>query len=569
MRLSVILTLVSFLFFQGHAQVFPPKDYPENAFAYPLNIPVKLNANFGELRNNHFHMGLDLFTLRKENLPVYAPADGWIAKVKIDPKGFGNATYINHYNGLTTLYCHMNSFPPQVLKAIKEGQYKKEKWKGDVEFDKERFPVKKGDFIGYSGNTGASAGPHVHYEIRRTEDDACINPLLIHKLYDVTPPDLQRIAFYDRNKSTYEQQPSVFSVIHGAGGHTITGGHMKVSSNKVGIAIGATDRMTGVPNANGIYQALLYVDDVPVSGFQLDGIDYLQTRYLNAHIDYRIKKSGGAYWQHVTPLPGDLLPIHFRGTESGCIELKDTELHKVRLEVKDVNGNAVNMRFTIQWTGEQGASLLTVKNSRYMFPGMINVFETEALQVVSSEKSFYDAFLMKYSLKPGLPYMASDIHTVHTPMIPVHDSLRIRIQANRNISFEESNRVVMVKSAVGKINIAKAELTGEWYEAKFREFGDFWLELDNVPPQITVTGLYDGAFIREGAAIVCTVKEDKKEIRNFRAELDGKWLMFEGLGPVFRYRVDEYCPPGEHELVITVKDEAGNETVKRIRFTRK
>lgn len=568
MRFFVWFTFVSFFSFKGITQVFPTKDYPENAFAYPLNIPVKLNANFGELRNNHFHMGLDLFTLRKENLPVYAPADGWIAKVKIDPRGFGNATYVSHYNDLTTLYCHMNTFPPQVLKAIKEGQYKKEKWKGDVEFDKERFPVKKGDFIGYSGNTGASAGPHVHYEIRRTEDDACINPLLIHKLYDVTPPDLQRIAIYDRNKSTYEQQPRIFPVIHGAGGHTLAGGHLNVSSNKIGIAIGATDRMTGIPNANGIYQALLYLDDEPVSGFQLDGIDYLQTRYLNAHIDYRIKKSGGPYWQHVTPLLGDQLPIYYRATTSGCIELNDTEIHKVRLEVKDVNGNAINMRFTMQWTGEQAASLLTVKNSRYMFPGMINVFETDAIQVVSSEKSYYDAFLMKYAVKAGFSGKVSDIHTVHTPMIPVHDSLIYRIKVNRSLSIAERDRVVMVKSAGGKIDIAKAIGTGEWYEAKFREFGNFWLEVDNAPPQITITGLYDGATVGAGSSVLCTVKEDKKEIRNFRAELDGKWLMFEGLGPSYRYKVDEYCPPGEHELVILVEDEAGNMSEKRIKFTR-
>jgi hypothetical protein len=312
----------------------------------------------------------------------------------------------------------------------------------------------------------------------------------------------------------------------------------------------------------------LYLDEEPVSGFQLDGIDYLQTRYLNAHIDHRIKKSGGAYWQHVTPLPGDLLPTNFRGTESGCIELKDMEPHKARLEVKDANGNAINMRFTIQWTGEQGASLLTVKNSRYMFPAMINIFETESLQVISSEKSYYDAFLIKYSVKSGLPSMASDIHTVHTPMIPVHDSLRYRMKANRDLSIIDENRVVMVKSAGGKIDIAKAVLTGKWYEAKFREFGDFWLEVDNVPPQITVAGLYDGAVVSAGSSVVCTVKEDKKEIRIFRAELDGKWLMFEGLGPTYRYRVDEYCTPGEHELLIQVEDEAGNQTEKKIRFKR-
>jgi hypothetical protein len=248
--------------------------------------------------------------------------------------------------------------------------------------------------------------------------------------------------------------------------------------------------------------------------------------------------------------------------------LNDTEPHNVRLEVKDANGNAINMRFTIQWTGEQGSSLLTVKNSRYMFPGMINVFETDVLQVVSSEKSYYDAFLMRYSVKSGSPSMVSDIHTVHTPMIPAHDSLRYRIKANSNLSFAERNRVVMVKSAGGKMDIAKADLTGEWYEAKFREFGDFWLEVDNVPPKVTITGLYDGAVVSAGSSVICTVNEDKKEIRSFRAELNGKWLMFEGLGPVYRYRVDEYCTLGEHELLIQVEDEAGNQTIKKIRFTR-
>jgi hypothetical protein len=387
-------------------------------------------------------------------------------------------------------------------------------------------------------------------------------------MYDVTPPDLKRIAIYDRNKSTYEQSPQILPVVHGAGGHTLYGGMLKVSSSKIGIAIGATDRMTGVMNQNGIYEAVLYLDDVPVSGFRLDGIDYLQTRYLNAHIDYRIKKSGGAYWQHLTPLPGDLLPIYYKGTPSGCIELKDTALHRVHLEVKDVNGNAVNMRFMIQWSGANSDASPSEQDSRYMFPGMMNVFERDEVQLISSARSFYDAFQLRYMAKPGLSAMVSSIHRIHSTHIPVHDSLRFRIKATRSLSESEKQRVVMAKSSDGKIDIAKAEVVGEWYEARFREFGDYWLEVDRIPPQIAVTGLYDGAVLRERAMIVCTVKEDKKEIRSFRAELDGKWLMFEGLGPVFRYRVDEYCPIGEHELVIKVEDEAGNVTEKKINFTR-
>ena len=239
------------------AQVFPEKDYPSNYFRYPLAIPLKLNANFGEMRPNHFHMGLDLFTLRKENLPVYAPADGWISKIKIDPNGFGNAIYVSHPNGYTTLYAHMNTFPPGTAKAIKEEQYAKQSWKGDVDFEQDQFPVKKGQLIGYSGNTGASAGPHVHYEIRRTEDDACLNALLFHKVYDITPPDIARLAVYDRNKSTYEQTPRTMGLVRAAGGYTVSGGTLTVNSSRISFALVATDRITGVPNNNGIFEAVV------------------------------------------------------------------------------------------------------------------------------------------------------------------------------------------------------------------------------------------------------------------------------------------------------------------------
>ena len=130
------------IFYSATAQLFPEQNYPTNYFRYPLEIPLKLNANFGEMRPNHFHMGLDLFTQRRENLRVVAPADGWISKIKIDPNGFGNAIYVSHPNGLTTLYAHMNSFAPQLKEAIEEGQYAKQSWKGDVEFAVNQFPVK-------------------------------------------------------------------------------------------------------------------------------------------------------------------------------------------------------------------------------------------------------------------------------------------------------------------------------------------------------------------------------------------------------------------------------------------
>ena len=555
------------VFHSGLAQLFPEQNYPTNYFRYPLGIAVKLNANFGEMRPNHFHMGLDLFTLRRENLPVYAPADGWISKVKVDPNGFGNAIYVSHPNGYTTLYCHMNTFPVKVLKAMKEGQYAKQSWKGDVEFAKGEFPVKKNELLAYSGNTGASAGPHVHYEIRRTDDDACLNALLFHRVHDVTPPDITKLAVYDRTKSTYEQTPRTMMLTRAAGGYSVAGGTITVSSEAVSFAIVATDRVTGVPNANGIFEAVVYVDEEPVSGFQIDGIDYLQTRYLNAHIDYRIKTNGGSYYQHLSPLPGDRLPIYFK-QDDGLIHLNDTTTHQVKIVVKDANNNASTLRFKLKRTSTISPAANIQKDSRYMLPNQINIFEQGDVQMVSSEKSFYDAFRFVYNYKTSATAY-SNIHVMHTPLIPAHDSMMFRIKPTKEIPASASNRVIMIHNSRGKTVVERAALVKGWYEAKSRDFGEFWLEVDQVPPTLAVAGVVDGGTVGNGSTITCTVADNKKAIYSFRAELDGEWLMFSGLGPVYRYRVDEHCPPGEHELKITVEDEAGNTTERIIRFTRK
>ncbi len=563
----LVLYFSFFIFHFAQAQVFPEKSYPVNYFRYPLDIPLKLNANFGEMRPNHFHMGLDLFTLRKENLPVYAPAEGWISKIKIDPNGFGNAIYVSHPNGYTTLYAHMNTFPPGTAQAIKEAQYAKQKWNGDVEFAKNQFPVKKGQLIGYSGNTGASAGPHVHYEIRRTDDDACLNALLFHKVYDVTPPDITRLVVYDRNKSTYEQTPRSLSLVRAAGGYTVTGNTVTVNSDRISFAMVATDRITGVPNSNGIFEAVVYMDEEPISGFQIDGIDYLQTRYLNAHIDHKIKTAGGSYYQHLSPLPGDRLPIYFK-KEDGLIHLDDTVSHPIKIAVKDPNGNTSTVRFSIKRTEAVSSAANVQKDSRYMLPNQINIFETAEVQLVSTEKSFYDAFKFNYNYKTSASAV-SNIHVMHTPLIPVHDSMIVRIKPNKAISESARNRVIMIKNARGKAVVERAILVKGWYEAKFRELGEFWLETDEVPPTIAVAGVADSGTVVNNTLITVTVADNKKEIRSYRAELDGEWLLFSGLGPVFRYRVDEYCPAGDHELKLKVEDEAGNITERVIRFTRK
>ena len=168
----LVFFLLYFLFGQGQTA---NKNYTKGYFRWPLDLKPEIVANLGELRNNHWHMGLDIRSNQKENQQVYAAAAGYIAGIRIEPFGFGRSIFINHPNGLTTVYAHLNDFFPALEQYVTNQQYQRESWALELEFSPKQFPVAKGTFIAFSGNTGGSQGPHLHFEIR--QNGTLVNPL--------------------------------------------------------------------------------------------------------------------------------------------------------------------------------------------------------------------------------------------------------------------------------------------------------------------------------------------------------------------------------------------------------
>jgi hypothetical protein len=530
------------------------QSYPKGYFRHPLNIKMELVANFGEIRANHWHMGLDIRTQQRENLQVFAAAEGWVSRVVVEPGGFGQAIYIAHPNGFTTLYAHMNAFFPALQQYVKEQQYALESWKVDLAFKPDQFPLGKGDYIGLSGNTGGSQGPHVHFEIRETKTDKVLNPLLFgFPIPDAVPPSVVRLAMYDRNRSTYMQSPQLLNL------QRTRNNLVKVGSNRISFAVGATDRFSGSKNPNGIYSATVYIDDRPVSSFVHDNISYDETRYINAQIDYPYDARGGASLQHVSALPGARgIPYETYGGD-GIIHLADNEPHVIVIEVKDANGNTTRIPFQVQYDGSL-AMAAAANDSEQFLPNQVNIFEREAFQVVSTERTMYDAVTVSYTAtNNGAANVVSPVYTFLGAAIPSHDSVTVRIKPSVTIPDEVKDRVVIKSVSGSRTSVQKAVWQKGWLMAKFRQFGTYQAFIDDVPPTINAVP----ANLAKASRIVFTPRDNFNTIKSFRAEVDGQWLRFTNdKGKAWIYSFDEKFPRGEHQLKVRVEDEAGNVTEK-------
>ncbi|MDP4285348.1 MAG: M23 family metallopeptidase [Bacteroidota bacterium] len=575
-NLQVLLLFFIFLAFSSisNAQYFPIKNYPKNYFIYPVDARISLAANFGELRPNHYHMGLDCRTNHVINRPVKAAAEGYIARVSIEPFGFGQAIYINHPNGLTTVYGHLQSFIPELAKYLKRKQYEQKSWKVDLEIPPGLFPVKRGQLIAYSGSTGGSQGPHCHFEIRDTKTGKVLNELLFGlPIPDNVPPSIVGLYMYDRNKSTYSQTPESLPIKKVNGKYITNQNIITVHSDKISFGISANDKQSGSTNPNGIYEAIIYLDNLPLSAFEIDSISYDETRYVNAHIDYKTRAAGGPFIEHLSRLPGYPQGVYKDINGNGVIKLTDSDIHQVKIVVKDANNNTSVLEFKIQKGSVAEKEKQDTKASYYeqkeFHPGFVNVFESNDLQLYIKPETLYDSVAFTHSEQTSAaPHIYSAVHSILSGLVPAQDDFTVRIKANKPIEQDLTDKILMKRTWHGKSEVIKATKDSDWYTAKFRAFGDFELVADNEPPVINVS-FHNNAILTHATRIIITPRDNNDEIKSFRAELDGKWLCFSNdKGRSFIYYFDEMCRPGKHELKIYVQDEAGNTAEKLYHFTR-
>lgn len=546
--------------------------FPQQYFRNPLGVPIELSANFGEVRKDHFHMGLDIRTKQRVNLPVYAAAEGYISRISIQRYGYGKAIYIQHPEGYTTVYGHLNGFYDTLDRYIVQKQYKDEQWEQDFSLPAGLFPVSKGEFIALSGNTGSSGGPHLHFEIRDTRTGNNLNPLLFGMgVADNIAPVLQGLYWYDRRYSTYQAGAKRIPFTGAKGSYTVNGGDtVRLGSSKVSFAVRAEDRTNSSPFLFGIYEASLWMDDSLRCDFQINNFSYPDSRYVNGSIDYNVFLQSGQGIQHLSQLPGNRLSVYNTDDARGVIPFTDTLPHTVRMVLRDVAGNSTVVQFVVRYDPALEENLFFTMNSVAFPPGQARQLKEQQVDASFSELAFYDMVPFVLSGQPAGSWpQASGAVGLHNATVPVHDNYTVQLPVKPEMAAYADQLLMQLESGRYKlIQKAKPAAAG-WYKGSFNRLGTVQLIADTVAPTIATYGWKNGQTFTNQTNLHIRCNDNNGEVQHFRALLDGQWLLFTHSTSDYIYTFDGHCGIGPHTLTVSVQDVAGNTTTKEFQFTKK
>lgn len=567
MRCIILLSYILFQCQTTKAQFFlQEKNYNIYNLQNPMDIPVSLAGNFGECRPNHFHSGIDLRTQSKENIPVRSIDYGFVSRVKIEAGGFGNAIYITHPNGITSVYAHLNLFYPDLEKRIRKIQYENKSWKTDVTFLPAQFPVAKGQVIAWSGNTGSSQGPHLHLEIRDTKTENPLNPLLFFKnIKDSVKPVLKKIAIYDGNNSIYMQVPQIITLQK----NTKQTDTIFTPNTKVYFAIQADDFMQNTQATLGIYEMRMYVNDKPHFAWQMNNISYDITRYMNAHADYKTKKQKGMWLQLCHKLKNDQLKIYksFQPLD-GIVELNNDAPQKIKIELYDVAGNFTQHTFYLKLRYDKNYTKLTCLPIWKATAGeMFKVNESNIKFDIPATALYDDVCIDINETEYNSEY--SFLYKINSSDVPLHNTILLNLKPKKEIPEVWQNKVVIVKRNNDNTFSGKAATKADngFYSTEIKEFGNYIMLIDKQAPNISCN-VKTGTNIKQVQNISFIIKEDITTVKNVTATVEGQWLRLSQKGITYTYNIDDFFPIGTHTIQIVAQDENNNTATQNFTFTK-
>ena len=555
----ILATFVSF------AQVKHPKNY----FRNPLDIPSVLSGTFGELRSNHFHAGIDLKTQGKEGLKVYATANGYVSRIKVAQYGYGKTIYISHPNGYTTVYAHLSKYADKIENYVKKIQYKKENYQtGNLFFKEDTFPVKKGEVIAFTGNTGSSGGPHLHYEIRNTKTEHIINPLIfgLHP-EDTIAPVFQSLKVYPlhSNSEINKQHKSLILSLKKIKKGVYSADRI-FASGPIGLGVRVFDRLNKASNKNGINSLEMLVNGKRIYYHNVETFSFAESKFINLHIDYSYYKKYKRQYQKTYKEKANKLSTYKDLINNGQLEINNGLNYSIEIIAKDYKGNTSSLKIPI--VGKQSSVQFSQTKDTTEFKiiaGNFQKFKKDNITIAFPKNTFYEDLFLDFKVEEG-------IAKIHTPTVPLHKSFTLTFDDSK---YSEKEKQKLYIANVENPTYPIYQFTRKKDSTFFtttKILGKYSLLSDTLKPSINLLHFKDKQWISKLKTLQVKISDKGSGIKDYRATIDGEWILMEynHKTKIITYNFsDKKLVGSKHTFKIVVSDNVGNTNILSTTFYKK